>query len=127
MIKCEKILKEKNSDHNFLYPSDRQHKNVPVKIANPLVNAFSIQIFLIFYCFFQIFRPSRKPFRDVTLYCKAALSIDLIDIISLVLKYIYVYHLILNIFLVITSKRICPYYFLEKRYLTCLNREKPIR
>ena len=61
-----KITNEKKSDHNFLYPSDRQHKNVPVKIVNPLVNAFSTDISLIFYCLFQIFRPSRKPFRDVT-------------------------------------------------------------
>ena len=52
--------------HNFIYPSDRQHKNVPVKIVNPLVNAFSTEIFLIFYCLFQIFTPSRKPFRGVT-------------------------------------------------------------
>ena len=56
----------KKSDHNFLYPSDRQHKHVPVKIVNPLVNAFSTEISLIFYCLFNIFRPSRKPFRDVT-------------------------------------------------------------
>ena len=77
-----KITNEKKSDHNFLYPSNKQHKYVPVKIANPLVNAFSMEIFLIFYCLFQIFRPSRKPFRDVTLYCKAAVSIELIDIIS---------------------------------------------
>ena len=61
-----KITNEKKSDHNFLYPSDRQHKNVPVKIANPLVNTFSTEISLIFYCLFQIFRPSRKPFCDVT-------------------------------------------------------------
>ena len=93
-----KITNEKKSDHNFNYPSDRQHKNVPVKIVNPIVNAFSTEISLIFYCLFQIFRPSRKPFRDVTLYCKAAVSIELVDIISLVLKYIYVYHLILNFF-----------------------------
>ena len=46
-----------------------------------------------------MFRPSRKLFCDVTLYCKAAVSIELIDIISLVLKYIYVHGLILNIFL----------------------------
>ena len=56
----------KKSDHNFLYPSDRQHKNVPVKIFNPLVNAFLMEISLIFYSLFQIFRPSRKPFCDVT-------------------------------------------------------------
>ena len=122
-----KITNKKKSDHSFLYPSHRQHKNVPAKIVNPLVNAFSTEISLIFYCLFQIFRPSRKPFRDVTLYCKAAVSIELIDIISLVLKYIYVYHLILNIFLEITSKHICPYYFFKKRYLTRVNREKPIR
>ena len=56
----------KKSDHNFLYTSHRQHQNVPVKIVNPSVNAFSMEISLIFYCLFQIFRPSRKPFRDVT-------------------------------------------------------------
>ena len=50
-----KITNEKKSDHNFCYPSDRQHKNVPVKIVNPLVNAFSTEISLIFYCLFQIF------------------------------------------------------------------------
>ena len=122
-----KITNEKKSCHSFFYPSDRQRKNVPVKIANPLVNAFSTEIFLIFYCLFQIFRPSRKPFRDVTLYCKAAVSIELIDIISPVLKCIFVYHLILKIFVEITSKQICPYHFFEKRYLTRLNREKPIR
>ena len=44
-----KIIDEKKSDHNFLYPSDRQHKTVPVKIVNPLVNAFSTEISLIFY------------------------------------------------------------------------------
>ena len=127
MLYPPKITNEKKSDHSFLYPSDRQHKNVPVKIVNPLVNAFSTEISLIFYCLFQIFRQSRKPFRDVTLYCKATVSIELIDIISLVLKCIYVYHLILNIFLEITSKHICPYYFFKKRYLTRVNREKPIR
>ena len=26
------ITNKKKSDHNFLYPSDRQHKNLPVKI-----------------------------------------------------------------------------------------------
>ena len=61
-----KITNEKKSDHNFLYTSDRQNKNVPVKIVNPLVNAFSTEISLIFYCLFQIFRPLRKPFRDVS-------------------------------------------------------------
>ena len=35
--------------------------------------------------------------------------------------------MILNIFLEITSKHICPYYFFQKRYLTRVNREKPIR
>ena len=60
-----KITNEKESDHNFLYPSGRQYKNVPVKIVNPLVNAFPTEICLIFYFLFQIFRPSRKPFRDV--------------------------------------------------------------
>ena len=122
-----KITDEKNSDHSFLYPNDRQHKNIPGKIVNPLVSTFSTEMSLIFYCLFQIFRPSRKLFRDITLYCKAAVSIELIDIISLVLKYIYVYHLILNIFLEITSKHICQYYFFKKRYLTRVNREKPIR
>ena len=98
-------------------------------IIDPLVNASSTEITVIFYSFFIILRPSRKPFRDVTLYCKAAVSVELIDIISLVLKYIYVYPLILNIFLEITrsSKHICPYYFFLKRYLTRVNREKPIR
>ena len=60
-----KITNEKKSDHNF-YSSDRQHKNVLVKIANPLVNTFSMEISLIFDFLFHIFRPSRKPFRDVT-------------------------------------------------------------
>ena len=96
-------------------------------IIDPLVNTSSTEITVIFYSFFIILRPSRKPFRDVTLYCRAAVSVELIDIISLVLKYIYVYPLILNIFLEITSKYICPYYFFKKRYLTRLNREKPIR
>ena len=58
--------KKKKCDHNFLYTSDRQRKNVPVKIVNPLVNAFSTKISLIFYCLIHIFRPSRKPFCDVT-------------------------------------------------------------
>ena len=80
-------------------------------IIDPLVNTSSTEITVIFYSFFIILRPSRKPFRDVTLYCKAAVSVELIDIISLVLKYIYVYPLILNIFLEITSKHICSYYF----------------
>ena len=35
-----KITNEKKRDHNFIFPSDRQHKNVPVKIVNPLGNAF---------------------------------------------------------------------------------------
>ena len=56
--------KERSQFH--LYLSDRQHENVPVKIVNPLVNAFSMEIPLIVYCLFKIFRPSRKPFRDVT-------------------------------------------------------------
>ena len=56
---------QKKSDHNFLYLSDRQHKNVPVKIVDPLVNAFSTEISLIFYCSFYIFRPCRKPFADI--------------------------------------------------------------
>ena len=85
-----------------------------MKIIDPLVNTSSTEITVIFYSFFIILRPSRKPFRDVTLYCKAAVSVELIDIISLVLKYIYVYPLILNIFLEITSKYICPYYFFKK-------------
>ena len=106
-----KITNEKKSDHNFIYPSDGQHKNVAVKIVNSKVNALSMEISLIFNCLFQIFRLSRKPFRDVTLYCETAVSIELIDIISLVLKYVNVYHLILNIFLDITSKNICLYYF----------------
>ena len=97
--------------HNFLYPRERRQKNVPVTIVDPLVNSSSTEITVIFYNFFNILRPSRKPFRDVTLYCKAAVSIELIDIISLVLKYIYVYYLILNIFLEITSKHICLYYY----------------
>ena len=49
-----KITNEKKSDHNFLYPSDRQHINVPVKIVSLIVNAFSTEISLIFYCLFQI-------------------------------------------------------------------------
>ena len=61
-----KITKEKKSDHNLLYPSNRQHKTVPVKIIYPSVNAFSTEISLTFYCLFHIFRPSRKPFADVT-------------------------------------------------------------
>ena len=61
-----KTTNKKKSDHNFIYHSDRKHKNVPVKIVSPLVNAFPTEIFLIFYCLFQIFRPSRKPFGDVT-------------------------------------------------------------
>ena len=122
-----KITNETKSDHNFLYPRERRQKNVLVTIVIPIVNTSSTEIIIIFYSFFNILRPSREPFRDVFLYCKAAVSIELIDIISLVLKYIYVYHLILNIFLEITSKHICPYYFLKKRYLTRVNREKPIR
>ena len=51
----------KKSDHNFLYPRDRQHKNVPVNIVDPLVNAFPTEISLISYCLFHICRPSRKP------------------------------------------------------------------
>ena len=42
MLYPPKITNEKKSDHNFLYPSDTQHKNVPEKIVNPLVNAFSM-------------------------------------------------------------------------------------
>ena len=42
-----KITNEKKSDHNFLYPSDRQHKHVPVKIVDPLVNAFSHILLLV--------------------------------------------------------------------------------
>ena len=106
-----KITNETKSDHNFLYPRERRQKNVPVTIVDHLVNTSSTEITVIFYNFFNILRPSRKPFRDVTLYCKAAVSIGLIDIISMVLKYIYVYYLILNIFLEITSKHICLYYF----------------
>ena len=112
-----KITNETKSDHNFLYPRERRQKNVPLTIVDPLVNTSSTEIAVIFYNFFNILRPSRKPFCDVTLYCKAAVSIELIDIISLVLKYIYVYYLILNIFLEITSKHICLYYFLKKIYI----------
>ena len=119
-----KITNETKSGHNFLYPRERRQKNVPVTIVDPLVNTSLMEIF---YSFFNILRPSRKPFRNVTLYCKAAVSIELIDIINLVLKYIYVYHLILNIFLEITSKHTCPYYFLKEKFLTRVNREKPIR
>ena len=61
-----KITQGKKSDQNFLYLDDGQHKNVPVKIVNPLVNAFLTEISLIFYCLFQIFRSSMKPFLDVT-------------------------------------------------------------
>ena len=122
-----KITNETKRDHNFLYPSERRHKNVPVTIVDRLENTSSTEITVIVYSIFNILRPSRRPFHDVTLYCKAAVSTDLSDIISLVLKYIYGYHLILNIFLEITSKHICPYYFFKKRYLTSVNREKPIR
>ena len=124
-----KITNETKSGHNFFYPSKRRHKNVPVTIVDPLVNTSSTEIIVIVYSFFKILTPSRKPIGDITLFCIAAVSIKLIDIISLVLKYIYVYHLILNIFLEITSKHICPYYFLKKIYiyLTRVNREKPIR
>ena len=122
-----KITNETKSSHNFLYTRGGRQKNVPETIVDPSVNTSSTEITVIFYSFFNILRPSRKPFRDVTLYCKAAVSVELIDIISLVLKYIYVYPLILNIFLEITSKHICPYYFFKKRYLTRVNREKPIR
>ena len=94
----------------YHYPRERRQKNVPVTIVDPLVNASSTELIVIFYSFFNILRPSRKPFRDVILYCKAAVSIELTDTISLVLKYIYVYYLILNIFLEITSKHIYPYY-----------------
>ena len=121
-----KITNDTKSGHNFLYPSERRQKNVPVTIIDPLVNTFLTEITVIFYSFFNILRPSRKPFRDVTLYSKTAVSVELIDIISLVFKYIYVYLLILNIFLEITSKHICPHYFFEKRYLTLVNREKSI-
>ena len=110
-----KIINETKSGHNFLYPRERQQKNVPVPIVDPLVNTDMTEITIIFYSFCNILRQSRKPFRDVTLYCKATVSIQLIAIISLVLKYIYVYHLILNIFLEITSKHICPYYFFLKK------------
>ena len=121
-----RITNETKSGHNFLYPTrEDKQKNVPVTIIDPLVNTSSTEITVIFYSFFKILTPSRKPFRDVTLYCKAAVSVELIDIISLVLKYIYVYPLILNIFLEITNKHICSYYFFKKRYLTCVNRENP--
>ena len=78
------ITNKTKSDHNFLYPRERRQKNVPVTIVDPSVNTFSMEITVIFYNFFNILRPSRKPFRDVTLYCKGAVSIELIDIISLV-------------------------------------------
>ena len=61
-----KITNETKSDHNFLCPSDRQHKSVPVTIIDPLVNTFSTEISVIFYSFLTIFRPSREPFADVT-------------------------------------------------------------
>ena len=102
---------ETKSDHNFLYSRERRQKNVPMTIVDHLVNTSSTEITVIFYNFFNILRPSRKPFRDVTLYCIATVSIGLIDIISLFLKYIYVYYLILSIFLEITSKHTCLYYF----------------
>ena len=98
-----KITNETKSDHNFLYPRERRQKNVPVTIVDPLVNTPSTEITVIFYNFFNILRPSRKPFRDVTLYCKAAVSIEL------------------------TSKHTCLYYFFLNIYLTRVNRGKPIR
>ena len=109
-----KITNKTKSDHNFLYPREKRQKNVPVTIIDPLVNTSLMEITVIFYLF-NILRPSRKPFCDVALYCCNAVSIELIDIISLVLQYIYVYYLILNIFLEITSKHICLYYFKKKR------------
>ena len=85
-------------------------------IVDPLVNTSSTEITVIVYIFFNNLWPSRKPFGDVTLFCKVAVSIELSDIISLVLKYIYVYHLILNIFQKeIISKHICPYYLKKKK------------
>ena len=122
-----KITNETKSGHNFLYPRERRQKNVPVTIVDPLINTSSTDVTVKFYSIFNILQPSRKPFHDIILYSKAAVSIELIDIICLVLKYIYVYHLILNILLEITSKHICLYYFFKKRYLTHVNREKPIR
>ena len=123
-----KITNDTKGGHKFLYLRERRHKNIPLTIVNLLVNTFLTEITVIVYSFFNILRPSRKPFLDVTLYCKAAVSIELIDIISLVVKYVYVYHLMLNIFLVITSEHICLYFFFFKKgSLTRVNREKPIR
>ena len=81
-----KISNKAKSGHNFLYRRERWQKNVPLKIVDPLVNTSSTEITVVIYRFFNILRPSRKPFRDVILYCKAAVSIELIDIISLVLN-----------------------------------------
>ena len=80
-----KITNETKSSHNFLYPRERRQKNLSVTIIDPLVNTSSTEVTVVFYSFFNIPRPSRKPFRDVTLYCKAAVSVELIDIISLVI------------------------------------------
>ena len=126
-----KTTNETKSDHNFLYPTERRQKNVPVTIVDPLVNTSSTEITVILYNFFTFLghRGSHsvtslciaieEAFRDVTLYCKAPVSIELIDIINLVLKYIYVYYLILNIFLEITSKHICLYYFFLNIFDSC--------
>ena len=124
-----KITNITKSDHNFLNPRERRQKNVPVTIVDHLVKTSSTEITVIFYNFFNMIRPSRKPLCDITLYCKAAVSIALIDIIGQVLKYIYVYYLIISIFLEITSKHICLYYFFffKEIYLTRVNREKLIR
>ena len=37
---------KKKSYHNFLYCSDRQHKNVPVKIVNPLASERRLQFIM---------------------------------------------------------------------------------
>ena len=46
-----KIHQRNKSGHNFLYPSERRHKNVPVTIIDPLVNTFSTEIVYIFFTF----------------------------------------------------------------------------
>ena len=67
-----KISNKTKSGHNFLCPRERRQKNVPVTIVDPLENTSSTEITVIFYSFFNIHRPLRKPFHDITLYCKAA-------------------------------------------------------
>ena len=61
-----KITNETKGDHNFLYPSNTQHKNVPVTIIDPLLDTFSSEMSIIFYSFFDIYRPSRMVSADVT-------------------------------------------------------------